>query len=168
MNRIKFFKYFKILIFIFTLLYFTGCSSIDKRGKKRDLNGKLSRNFILKEAIKVDIPITDDIYSNLKYTAKRMEEVRSFLGEPVSITSWYRTSSHNRSVGGASHSGHLAGLAVDFRSTRSHDQRLIFNKIVKSKLSYDMIIFYKHQNRIHIGFKKDKDDELQLIMTNGY
>ncbi|MGL6063893.1 MAG: D-Ala-D-Ala carboxypeptidase family metallohydrolase [Fusobacteriaceae bacterium] len=159
---------FKFFIFIFVLFYFTGCSSLNSHGKKRDLNSKLSRNFTLKEAIKTDIPISDSIYSNLKYTAKRLEDLRDLLGEPLAITSWYRSPSHNSSVGGASRSGHLSGLAVDFRSSRSHDQRLIFNKIIKSKISYDMIIFYKNQNRMHIGFKRDKSKEQQLIMTNGY
>ncbi|MGL5123412.1 MAG: D-Ala-D-Ala carboxypeptidase family metallohydrolase [Fusobacteriaceae bacterium] len=161
-------KHFNFFIFIFIIFYFTGCSSLDKRGKKRNLNSKISRNFTLKEAIKTDIPITDSIYNNLKYSAKRLEEVRDLLGEPLTITSWYRSPKHNSAVGGASHSGHLSGLAIDFRSSRSKDQRLIFNKIVKSNLSYDMIIFYKNQNRMHIGFKKNKNDELQLIMTNGY
>lgn len=44
-----------------------------------------------------------------------LEKVRSHFGGSITITSGYRTSTYNRSVGGASNSAHIYGQAVDFK-----------------------------------------------------
>ena len=43
-----------------------------------------------------------------------LERVREYFGKPVNITSGYRSTEHNRAVGGASRSQHMYGLAADF------------------------------------------------------
>lgn len=43
-----------------------------------------------------------------------LQNVRSHFGKPVSITSAYRTASHNKSVSGATSSYHVEGMAADF------------------------------------------------------
>lgn len=49
--------------------------------------------------------------------AKRLDKLRTNLGNrPILVTSWYRPSSVNRSVGGAIWSRHLFGDAVDIKS----------------------------------------------------
>lgn len=43
-----------------------------------------------------------------------LEQLRAALGgEPLTITSGYRTRKHNRSIGGATRSRHVFGLAAD-------------------------------------------------------
>jgi len=44
-----------------------------------------------------------------------LEKSRAKLGKPISITSGCRCIDHNKSVGGATQSQHLYGLAVDWR-----------------------------------------------------
>lgn len=156
---------YKILTII-SLLILTNCSSLN-RGERKE---RISKNFTLSEALRDDGPVDDDIYENILYTASRMEEVRTFLDSQLLVTSWYRNPSHNAKGGGARNSAHTKGLAVDFRAANARDQRLIFNKIIKSKLSFDVIIYYKKQNLIHLGFKpeNESDCEQQLIMTREY
>lgn len=61
------------------------------------------------------IPANKDISQNIIKVAMALEDVREFLGnKPIKIHSWYRPPSVNRAVGGASHSRHLVGDAVDF------------------------------------------------------
>ena len=159
-------KYLYKIITILSLLILTNCSSLN-RGERKE---KISKNFTLSEALKNDGPVDDDIYENILYTASRMEEVRTFLDSQLLVASWYRNPSHNAKGGGAKNSAHTKGLAVDFRAANAKDQRIVFNKIVKSKLSYDVIIYYKKQNLIHLGFKPkgELECEQQLIMTREY
>lgn len=48
-------------------------------------------------------------------TVTALQAVRDFFGKPITITSGYRTPSHNKKVGGASASQHVVGTAVDFK-----------------------------------------------------
>jgi zinc D-Ala-D-Ala carboxypeptidase len=43
----------------------------------------------------------------------RLELLRARVGKPLTIVSGYRCPEHNRAVGGAPHSQHLSGRAVD-------------------------------------------------------
>ncbi len=89
-----------------------------------------------------------------------MEEFRRLLGEPLNVLSWYRSPKENKNGGGAKNSAHLEGLAVDFRTKKSALEN--YKKIINSKLSYDLIIYYKRLNMIHLGFKEDKKEEKKM------
>lgn len=47
--------------------------------------------------------------------AREFEAIRTVCGHPLVVLSGYRTTSHNRKVGGARHSQHLEGRALDLR-----------------------------------------------------
>jgi putative chitinase len=51
----------------------------------------------------------------LKYTAGALEEIRSLIGVPLTITSGYRSPLLNRVVGGSPTSKHTHGLCADFK-----------------------------------------------------
>lgn len=151
------------LYLLFSLFFFTSCSSLFQR----EFPEKLSENFYLYEAVKPDVSINNEIYENLLYSAKRIEEVRSFVDSPLKVISWYRTYWDNF-IGGARKSAHLKGLAVDFRATKYKDQKIVFDKIANSNLKFDILIYYPKSNFIHIGFKpeKEKKYEQRLIIIN--
>ena len=50
-----------------------------------------------------------------------MELLRCILNKPIHIISGYRCYAHNKEVGGAKHSKHLEGKAVDFTCNDSND-----------------------------------------------
>lgn len=54
--------------------------------------------------------------------AKMLEEFRTWLGRPMTITSWFRTSAYNKKVGGVSTSSHLEGIATDFAINKKIDE----------------------------------------------
>ena len=80
--------------------------------KAKDGNKKLSTNFRVKEFACADgsdpIFISPDLVSVL-------QKIRAHFGEPVTITSAYRTPAHNAKVGGVSDSRHLYGVAADIK-----------------------------------------------------
>lgn len=146
-------SYFSIIFFILML---TGCSSLHTVNRKE----KISKHFTMGEAVKPGVKIDNSTEKNIRYAAKRMEEVRKFLGEPINVLSWYRNHENNKNINGAKNSAHLQGLAVDFRTKDSAWNN--YKKIINSKLSYDQIIYYRDLNMIHLGFKLEKDEERKM------
>lgn len=77
--------------------------------------GDLTTNFSIAEFNCHDgtrVPAT--LYSNVKLLAENLQVLRDFVGGPIRITSGYRSSSHNRRVGGKKYSEHLNARAADF------------------------------------------------------
>lgn len=61
------------------------------------------------------IPVSVTITQRIVKLAKYMDNVRAYLGnKSITVTSGYRDPISNRRVGGAMHSRHMAGDAIDF------------------------------------------------------
>lgn len=147
---------------IFIILIFficAGCSSVNLK------NRRISKYFTLKEAIYSNTAEKNRIknipnnieYNNITYTAKRMDEVRKALKTKIYVTSWFRNKKVNKKVNGSKRSYHQKGLAVDFKI--KGNAKYIKRKLDKAKVSYDQLIYYSKQNRVHISFKKSKKYE---------
>lgn len=149
------------ILFIVVLMGLTGCSSLfaPERAKK------LSENFYYAEAVKNSDSVNNKTYKNLLYSAERMEKVRELVDSPIIVTSWHRAYFNNLFGGGASKSAHKKGLAVDFRASKYKNQKVVFDKIVESDISFDIIIFYKDENRIHLGFKPESELKYEKRMV---
>ena len=65
------------------------------------------------QALGLDNTPTAKALANLQRTAQMLERVRAHLGAPITITSGYRGPVLNKSVGGATSSDHLQGMAAD-------------------------------------------------------
>ncbi|MBR4315020.1 MAG: DUF882 domain-containing protein [Lachnospiraceae bacterium] len=76
--------------------------------KSGDMN--LSANFKVKEFACRDG--ADKVLIDVDLVAK-LQDLRTYLNKPVTITSGYRTDSYNKQCGGADNSYHLKGQAVD-------------------------------------------------------
>ncbi|MGL4868097.1 MAG: D-Ala-D-Ala carboxypeptidase family metallohydrolase, partial [Cetobacterium sp.] len=63
----------------------------------------------------------------------------------------------NKKVHGAKNSQHTTGFAVDFKINGA--AKNIKTKLAKANISYDQLIYYPKQNRVHISFKKNKAKE---------
>ena len=59
-----------------------------------------------------NVTLTQESYEH----ALMLEEFRQWLKRPIEVHVWYRTSSYNKKVGGASNSSHLNGLATDWHT----------------------------------------------------
>lgn len=85
---------------------------------------QISKNFSLFELLKTSVNdaeilklqknLTQEILNNLEMLViSVLQPARERLGEPIFITSGYRSESLNKRIGGARFSDHVLGLAVD-------------------------------------------------------
>lgn len=78
--------------------------------KSKHGNQKLSTNFRVKEFACSDG--SDPIFIDSELVTI-LQKIRTHFGRAVTITSAYRTPSHNKSVGGTTFSQHQYGMAAD-------------------------------------------------------
>lgn len=88
--------------------------SMYKDGDKRILLDGRESNFLLREFRCRDG--SDEILLD-SALVELLQKVRDHFGKAVSVTSAYRTPTHNRSVNGATSSYHMKGQAADFTVT---------------------------------------------------
>lgn len=80
--------------------------------KAKDGDKKLSTNFKVREFACSDGSDPVFIDSDL---VNVLQKIRSHFGKSVTITSAYRTPTHNKKVGGTTYSQHLYGKAADIK-----------------------------------------------------
>ena len=79
---------------------------------KQDGNKNLTKDFKVREFACHDG--SDKILISPE-TVEILQAVRDYFGQPITITSGYRTPSHNKKVGGATNSQHVKGTACDIK-----------------------------------------------------
>lgn len=158
----------KRIFLLFITLFFIGCSSVEI-----NRNEKISKYFTMGEAIHSTTAKRRGIKNfpdweertNIRYTARRLDEVREILGRPVVVSSWFRNKKLNRAVGGSSSSGHRKGMSVDIVLKRGKAGRREFEKVRARLKSFDQLIYYPRRGHLHIGFKQYKAQERKEVMV---
>jgi hypothetical protein len=77
------------------------------------VSGRVSENFLLSEYVNPTLQRGARRAFVDPQAAWHVQQIRSGLGRPLTISSSYRSPEHNRDVGGSSFSRHLYGDAVD-------------------------------------------------------
>lgn len=84
----------------------------------------------------------------------KLQELRTFLGKPILVTSAYRSPEHNRAVGGAKKSQHLLGRAFDCMMT-NHDPAAF--EAAARHVGFTGFGFYEKHNFIHIDIGPERE-----------
>ena len=80
---------------------------------------KLSTNFNLDEFASADgTAPSGEVLKNLTELAKNLEVLRKHLGQPIRVTSGFRSREHNKKIGGATNSFHVLGMAADIQVSK--------------------------------------------------
>lgn len=91
--------------------------------------------------------------ANIEHTRQQMNRVRTVIGKPMNVNSWFRSVSVNRAVGGSKTSAHLSGYAVDFWVHGLTNEQ-ICDMIDAAGIQYDQLIdeFNGSKYWVHISF----------------
>jgi uncharacterized protein YcbK (DUF882 family) len=80
---------------------------------------KLSTNFSLAEFASADKAApSGEVLKNLTELAKNLEVLRKHIGQPIRVTSGFRSKEHNKKIGGALNSYHVLGMAADIQVSK--------------------------------------------------
>lgn len=120
---------------------------------------KLTKNFSRQEFDCKDGTIVPEKYLlNVKEVADNLQVLRDYLEVPVSVTgSGYRTSKHNKKVGGAKLSQHLTASGADINAEGYEPKQLaevIELLILKGKMKQGGIGVYP--NFVHYDIRGTK------------
>lgn len=137
---------------------------------------QLSDHFTLEEATTsqtavrqgIDNTPPDDILDNMKQTAQMMEEVRTLLGHPIRISSWYRSEELNAAIGGSRTSDHVSGYAIDFMCPGFGSPYDITKKLEESDIEFSQLI-HEFGRWVHISFRPTPNkNKLLTIFKAGH
>lgn len=127
---------------------------------------KISKHLTLSELTtsqtairrKIDNTPSSETIINLKLiSAKVFEPLRKSLGQPIRISSGYRSPELNRVIGGARNSQHTTGEALDLQGMGTLKNSQIF-KYINDNLEFDQLIWEFGTNKepawVHVSYKK--------------
>ncbi len=132
---------------------------------------QLSEHFSLAEltvsanAVRLGLDNTPppDILEHLRTVAGQMERVRLRLdGNPIKVSSGYRSPEVNRAAGGVKASAHQAGWAVDFTCPDFGDPIAVAERLEHSGITFDQLI-HEHGAWVHISFDPRRRGDVLTI-----
>lgn len=85
----------------------------------------------------------------------KLDLVREELGEPITITSGYRSPKHNAKVGGSPSSQHCLGKAADIRPSKSTKEKLDKLYLICEKY-FEAVGDGRNRGFIHVDIRSGK------------
>ena len=142
----------------------------------------ISEHISLKEATKsntatrlgIDNFPTNDILINMQTVANKIfEPLRIYIGEPIYISSFYRSPELNKAIGGSTRSQHCKGQAIDIDDVYSKKfTNADYFNYIKENLEFDQLIWEfgdnVNPNWIHFSYcDNNRNRILKAIKENG-
>jgi hypothetical protein len=115
--------------------------------------------------------IPNDIQlSNMKLIATKIfEPLREWVGEPIKISSFFRSKALNKAIGGSNTSQHILGLAIDLDDTYSFKTNKEMFYWIKENLNFDQLIWEFGDNEnpdwIHVSYVSKKANRNRCLKS---
>tara|TARA_S200000501_G_C20427099_1_gene570599 strand:- start:134 stop:589 length:456 start_codon:yes stop_codon:yes gene_type:complete len=114
-------------------------------------------------------------YSNMQLIANKIfEPLRSYVGGPIKINSFYRGIDLNKAIGGSSRSQHCQGRAIDIDDTYGYKTNAQMYKWIKDNLNFDQMIWEfgndKNPAWVHVSYVSEDQNRnrcLKAYKENG-
>lgn len=105
--------------------------------------------------------------ANMELVATKVfDNVRNHFNTPIRVSSFYRSSTLNKAVGGAKNSQHLKGQAIDMQGTGDITNKMIFDYI-KQNLNFDQLIWEFGNNEnpawVHVSYVSEDKNRKQVL-----
>ena len=113
--------------------------------------------------------------NNMKIISENIfEPLRTHVGGPIKINSFYRGPELNKAIGGSSKSQHCKGQAIDIADVFGHKTNAEMFKWIKGNLNFDQMIWEfgtdTNPNWVHVSYVSDEDNRnrcLKAYKQNG-
>lgn len=137
---------------------------------------KLTEHFTLEELTVTTTRLFNQpppqLLNTIKHTAEQLERVRELLcGNPIKVSSAYRSPQVNAAVGGSATSAHCKGYAVDFTCPGFGTPEQVVRALM-GKLKYDQLIWEHPPGRnpwVHISFDpRYRQQTLEFVGGKNY
>jgi len=123
----------------------------------------------------IDNTPNDEQLNNMELIADNIfEPLRSYVGGPIKINSFYRSPKLNEAIGGSSKSQHCHGQAIDVDDTFGRASNAEMYSFIKENLDYDQIIWEfgtdKNPDWIHVSYvspQKNRNRCLKAFKQKG-
>lgn len=135
---------------------------------------KLSEHFTLEELVKTNTGLKNEPTPTAKVSLimlvqNVLEPARLSYGEPIKVTSGFRSPSVNKAIGGATSSQHCKGEAADLFCD---DNAKLF-EIIKNEFVFDQLIWEGGNNIqpswVHVSYKTqgNRSEVLRMVKEKG-
>jgi len=116
-------------------------------------------NSATKEHRKNMITIAEEVF----------EPLRSYVGGPIKINSFYRSPDLNKAIGGSSKSQHCYGQAIDIDDTFGRMTNAEMYRFIKEHLDFDQIIWEfgdeNNPNWVHVSYVSPQENRNRCLLA---
>ena len=111
---------------------------------------------------------SDEHLKNMRVLSEKVfEPLRSFIGSPIKINSFYRGPELNKAIGGSSKSQHCHGQAMDIDDTYGYMSNATMYNYIKENLSFDQMIWEfgndNNPNWVHVSYVSEEKNRNRCL-----
>jgi len=128
-------------------------------------------------AIRLDIdntPTEEHKKNMVKLAEEIFEPLRTYVGGPIKINSFYRSPKLNKAIGGSGKSQHCHGQAIDIDDTFGRMSNAEMYEFIKDHLDFDQMIWEfgneENPNWVHVSYVSPQENRnrcLKAYKKNG-